>query len=137
MAARAKEVLTCFGGDEFCYGDGRMAPYEWLHHEGRLLKMDVWGHEWDHTCVGRQSYLWEVAGAAVEWRMNRSARMELLKRLNADDASLRSYTAAYCAFKLGLLSFSGGTGSGEWTYLCSLLREILDSSAVGNGPGKH
>ena len=37
----------------------------------------------------------------------------------------------------GKLSFSGGTGSGEWTYLCSLLREILDSSAVGNGPGKH
>jgi hypothetical protein len=51
------------------YSDGRMAPHEWLDANGRILKTDVWGHQFDHTFPGPQPILWDIAGAIIEWQM--------------------------------------------------------------------
>ena len=89
---------------------------------------------WDHTCIGRQSFLWDVAGAMVEWHMTATAREIFMASLQVSPVHLRPYLVAYCAFKLGLLSFSGETNGAEWGRLVSILRRIFESSVVGNAP---
>ena len=52
------------------YGDGRLAPHEWVRTDaGGLLKLDAGGHACDHTAIGPQAILWDVAGLIVEWNM--------------------------------------------------------------------
>ena len=89
------------------YGDGRMAPHEWVRmRAGELVKTDVFGHAADHTVVGRQSALWDVAGVIVEWDLRPKAREKLLAWLSlfplgAELRALRFYEIAYAAFRLG------------------------------------
>ena len=64
------------------YGDGRLAPHEWVRTpDGRLLKTDCFGHDLDHTLVGKQSVLWDAAGALVEWGLAPGAAGPLLEPL--------------------------------------------------------
>ncbi|HWH70342.1 MAG TPA: hypothetical protein VNT26_13230, partial [Candidatus Sulfotelmatobacter sp.] len=90
------------------YSDGRMAPHEWLYTpDGRLLKTDSTGHQFDHTCVGEQSLLWDVAGVVVEWNLESAA--PLLRSLRAagiqnDSRLLLLHQMAYAAFRLGVCS---------------------------------
>ncbi|HEX8221093.1 MAG TPA: hypothetical protein VF914_18015, partial [Chloroflexia bacterium] len=66
-AARLHEV----GHGASSYGDGRMAPHEWIRtNEGELVKADSAGHAWDHTCIGPQPVAWDLAGAIVEWGLD-------------------------------------------------------------------
>lgn len=52
------------------YGDGRMAPREWVRvAHNTLMKTDSGGHDADHTIVGKQCWLWDIAGAIVEWQL--------------------------------------------------------------------
>ncbi|MDB6057595.1 MAG: Cell division protein FtsK, partial [Verrucomicrobiales bacterium] len=54
-----------------CYGDGRMAPHEWVRtSEAKVLKTDSVGHDCDHTLIGQQAVHWDVAGVIVEWGLN-------------------------------------------------------------------
>lgn len=100
------------------YGDGRMGPEEWVAlPDGGYLKTDAAGHFDDHTYVGAQSVVWDLAGASVDWELDPAARAELLlhyERLSGhrvDYETLRFYMLAYCAFRLGMASFSfGSTG---------------------------
>lgn len=91
------------------YGDGRMAPHKWLRTEsGVLLKTDGGGgHDADHTLVGRQSVLWDVAGALVEWGLSEDAARPLLQAYQGAGGTLAPpdvsafYRLAYAAFRYG------------------------------------
>jgi hypothetical protein len=93
------------------YGDGRLAPHEWiLTPSGRIQKVDCAGHDCDHTVIGRQPLMWDVAGAAVEWAMNPSDADQLLKYATmqyAPPVLFQFYRAAYWAFRLGMASVCG------------------------------
>lgn len=90
------------------YGDGRMQPHEWLvDGQGRLVKVDPVGHDHDHTLIGSQSVLWDLAGLIVEWGLDDAAAACLLRAYQGaggtavDAATLDFYRAAYLAFRLG------------------------------------
>lgn len=91
------------------YGDGRMAPHEWRRTpDGRLLKLDCAGHEYDHTMVGRQPLAWDIAGAMVEWGVDEedAARplIEGVRRAGMPvplSETLTFYRMAYAAFRMG------------------------------------
>jgi hypothetical protein len=89
------------------YADGRLAPHEWvLTPAGELFKTDCTGHAFDHTAVGPQSILWDVAGVTIEWRLDageRSAFIQALDRagLSAPLEALPLYELAYAAYRLG------------------------------------
>lgn len=90
------------------YGDGRLAPHEWLRTaSGRLLKTDSGGHDADHTLVGRQSASWDVAGALVEWGLNEDTARPLLQAYGGAGGDLAPldvlafYRLAYAAFRMG------------------------------------
>jgi hypothetical protein len=89
------------------YGDGRIAPHEFVRaSDGTIHKTDHYGHDMDHTAVGKQSVLWDVAGAIVEWRMSNESAAEVLRASGAKacEPVLRFYCAAYSAFRLGMLA---------------------------------
>jgi hypothetical protein len=99
-------------GELPCYGDGRLAPHEWLISGERLVKTDVWGHDFDHTIVGEQSILWDIAGALLEWEMSSTVeaafRQELqIAGLSWPEAALEFYKKAYVAFRLGTSKMLG------------------------------
>ncbi len=93
------------------YGDGRMAPHKWLRlPDGTLLKTDSAGHDADHTVVGKQCWLWDIAGAVVEWQLAEAEAKTMLNaaegNLNRDGQSVPSdiltfYRMAYAAFRAG------------------------------------
>ena len=89
------------------YGDGRLAPHEWLWDvHGNLLKTDCFGHDVDHTCVGKQSLLWDVAGLAIEWALPKARVGDLLQVFNRqgvciDDEVFAMYQLGYAAFRVG------------------------------------
>jgi hypothetical protein len=110
MADRALRLTTGVEETDWTYGDGRVAPHEWVRtRSGRIFKTDGTGHSLDHTVVGTQSVLWDVAGAIVEWDLNH-AQVEVLKKplldqpIRIDFEALKFYEAAYAAFRLGILS---------------------------------
>jgi hypothetical protein len=121
----AAAALTNALGDAACalvlaelppsYGDGRMAPYEWLRTtDGTLLKTDCTGNVWDHTAVGPQSVAWDIAGAIVEWGLDderASALLEAFHQAKGPPLSpvmLQFYGAAYAAFRAGQCHLCAG-----------------------------
>jgi len=98
------------------YGDGRLGPEEWIRRtDGRLIKVDCAGHSADHTAVGRQPLIWDLAGAMVEWRLDNETARPLLKafvRAGGEPPAseeLAFYRAAYAAFRLGQCAICAGT----------------------------
>lgn len=92
------------------YGDGHLAPWEWIRTEqGDFVKTDDSGHSCDHTLIGKQSVLWDVAGAIVEWSFSEPDQQLLLemlaqKGLTIDRSALGFYRNAYAAFQIGKAS---------------------------------
>jgi hypothetical protein len=89
-------------------GDGRMGPWEWVRRDGGgLMKCDAEGHDVDHTGVGRQGIEWDLAGAAVEWRMDEAARLAMRGAVAHAGLDLAPpvladlHEAAYCALRVG------------------------------------
>jgi hypothetical protein len=97
------------------YADGRLAPCEFVRaRAGTVFKTDNSGHVCDHTIVGKQSVLWDAAGAMVEWRLNERHAGALMRELRCvdallPDAILQFYCAAYAAFRLGMASMCAST----------------------------
>lgn len=95
---------------QLTYGDGHLAPHEWIRAaDGTILKVDAEGHSADHTLVGQQSVLWDIAGACVEWDLTSAAAIPLLDTIEASGLrvnleALAFYRAAYPAFRAGLFS---------------------------------
>jgi hypothetical protein len=52
------------------YADGHVAPHEWLRGlDGTISKVDVTGHDLDHTGIGVLPEVWDLAGVVVEWSL--------------------------------------------------------------------
>jgi hypothetical protein len=93
------------------FGDGRLAPHEFIHQsDGRLRKADCGGHDIDHTMIGPQSVLWDFAGAAVEWNLNADQIAAMLRQgsVMATEATLDFYRAACAAFRFGMFALCPG-----------------------------
>ena len=97
------------------YGDGHLSPYEWIRsRDGKIWKTDYFGHTQDHTVVGSQSILWDVAGALIEWDLDSGAAQTFLAVLREgnrglDLRALDFYCAAYAAFRWGLCAFTASS----------------------------
>ena len=96
--------------------DGKPQPYEWLEvsgSEGRgFVKTDSADHFQDHTLVGEQSILWDLAGTCEEWEMGEGERATFL-RLWASrtgdwraTALLEFYRAAYLGVRVAALHYA-------------------------------
>jgi hypothetical protein len=99
------------------YGDGRMAPHEWIRTlGGQLVKVDCTGHDADHTLVGRQPLVWDVVGAVVEWDFSddESAALILSFGYSPDGVPMLDfYHLAYAAFRMGQCVLCAEMASGE------------------------
>lgn len=101
--------------NEPAYGDGRMAPWEWLLVPGRVLKLDAAGHAYDHTAVGVQSVLWDLAGVVVEWELDGAEQAALLEAysgrggVQVEVERLAFYQACYAAFRAGVMHLCMGS----------------------------
>ena len=98
-----------------CYGDGRLAPHEWLRMPGGTIhKTDAAGHALDHTIVGRQPIVWDLAGAMVEWNLDDGSAAPLLAGYDAAGGPpyaselLTFYQLAYLAFRAGQAALCAG-----------------------------
>jgi hypothetical protein len=107
LSKLAEEIQT---RDVPCYGDGRLAPHEFIRTaSGEIFKVDEDGPYGDHTIIGPQPILWDIAGAIIEWNMNECSANALLKQIPSEDkykAALPFYCASYAAFRAGLLLFN-------------------------------
>ena len=96
--------------------DGRPFAHEWLEVAGSTqpvyLKVDSADHFRDHTVVGEQSILWDLAGACEEWEMDAGWVAKLLASWETEtgDGSARQfldfYRAAYLAFRTAALHYA-------------------------------
>jgi len=95
------------------YGDGRVAPYEWVRTaDNRLLKSNCAGHQRDHTIIGKQSLLWDIAGIVVDWNLEPSQVEFLLtsthlRTMKANPLELGFFCLAYAAFRAGIMVLAG------------------------------
>lgn len=93
-------------GPQRCYGDGRLAPHEWIRTpDGAIRKTDHWPHHRDHTWVGRQPIGWDLAGAEIEWELDGRRAQSLrhcvrhLTGYTCSATALALFKAGYCAFR--------------------------------------
>ena len=95
------------------YADGRLAPHEWVRNaDGRIFKVDTFGHDADHTIIGKQSIVWDLAGLILEWELPRAQAAGLAQTLSLQGVCLEPevlqfYEIAYAAFRMGLSNFCG------------------------------
>jgi hypothetical protein len=92
--------------------DGRMLAHEWIDTTVGFLKIDALDHHDDDFFPGCRDIAWDVAGACVEWNLDRSAT-ELLGgryRRRSGDACIMQrlpfYEAAYAAYRLGYVQMA-------------------------------
>jgi hypothetical protein len=114
IEAIAERALAKVGSEpQPCYGDGRLAPHEWIREpDGTVRKVDAGGHDCDHTWVGRQPIAWDLAGAEVEWSLGRrrtgalKAIVQQLTGYSCSEETRAFYTAGYCAFRAAAARYS-------------------------------
>lgn len=114
--------------------DGRLAPHEWLRMtDGSVRKTDAITHGDDPLFPGPTDIAWDLAGAIVEWDMDKAAREHLLtayRRASGDDAARRidawlvAYAAVRGAFSLFALERCGAAEARR------LVREVERYRAV-------
>jgi hypothetical protein len=84
--------------------DGRMSPHEWIRcGDGRLMKVDGCKDGDDHFLPGPTDIAWDLAGAIVEWNMDRDAAEYLLGRFRAGSGlsteKVSAFELAYSIFR--------------------------------------
>jgi hypothetical protein len=101
------------------FADGRMQPYEWIaKNNGTLLKTDAISHGDDHFFPGPCDIAWDLAGTAVEWRLDRHARDYLLMQFRLlavmdVGSQLPLYMLAYSVFRMGFCKMAMSTVRGS------------------------
>lgn len=127
-AARASEGLSIEASarDLPSYGGGRLAPCAWITTDGAILKVDAGGHAQDHTVIGHQSVVWDIAGAVVEWNLADDGRDTLARVADLAGGStlLGWYCAAYAAFRAGAAVMLGAPEEAARFYRLRLWREL-------------
>lgn len=92
--------------------DGRMLAHEWIETPRGFLKTDAVDHHADHFFPGDTDIAWDLAAAAIEFRLDEAERRFLLERyqqLSGDripPAVLAYYATAWLAFRLGYCSMA-------------------------------
>jgi len=83
--------------------DNRMHPWEWLAGRDTILKTDAVDHHAGHELVGCQDVAWDIAGAAIEFRLSAPETQRLIARCGRtpDPVLLRFMRLCYIAFELG------------------------------------
>lgn len=85
--------------------DARMHPHEWIGtSHGKVIKVDGARHGDDHFFPGPTDIAWDLAGAIVEWSMDRAAQRYLLERFKAQsgldrEPLLPTFVLAYSIFR--------------------------------------
>jgi hypothetical protein len=117
------------------YGDGRMAPHEWVQTpEGNITKTNGVCHFWDHTLIGRQPIYWDIAGVLIEWHLGKAQRQQFLHALKKQGCSvsaqsLNFYCGAYAAFRMGYCQIAatsaGSVAAQQLSEAARMYRECL------------
>jgi len=102
--------------------DGRMAPHKWIDSDGALLKVDNAIHGDDHFFPGPTDIAWDLAGAIVEWELDKNAAQFLLDgyfRNTGDDAQVRvgNYLLAYSVFRTAFCRMAAASMQGSEEHL--------------------
>jgi hypothetical protein len=103
--------------------DGRMLRHEWiLTREGTAIKTDGETHGDDHFFPGPSDIAWDLAGAIVEWEMDRGAEEALLDRFASRNGGtvgsrIRAYKLAYAVFRMSYCSMAAHALRGTEEYV--------------------
>jgi hypothetical protein len=124
--------------------DGHMQPEEWISTpDGSICKVDGGTHGDDHFLPGPVDIAWDLAGAIVEWDLDRDSQDFLIstfRKLSGDDPRprLSAFVVAYSVFRLAYskMAWTAMRGSSEesrWKqaqdhYLKRLLIELGSGS---------
>lgn len=113
-----REAMNVSSATMPCYGDGRLAPHEWIRTlGGAILKADAGGHHCDHTWVGRQPIAWDLAGAEIEWELDDRRAATLYRTVQQTtgiehcQATRPFYKAGYCVFRAAAAYHSASVSS--------------------------
>ena len=96
--------------------DARMSPYEWIARvDGTLFKVDGARDGDDHFFPGPVDIAWDLAGAIVEWEIDRGAEQYLLRRFQEKSGikleNVSAYLLAYSIFRASYCKMAWmGTG---------------------------
>jgi hypothetical protein len=108
LANNAREFFSAIPHGIFSrsYGDGRVAPQEWVRTDsGAIFKTDIGGHDADHTIVGKQSLLWDIAGVIVEWNLDANLTATFVESFQTNEKPNRNaltfFELSYAAFRMG------------------------------------
>ena len=99
--------------------DGRMQPHEWvMQADGRIWKTDAVSHGDDHFFPGPTDIAWDLAGAVIEWNLDRGAADYFLARysaLSGDDAGSRmpEFLLAYAVFRMSYCKMAAEAEAGS------------------------
>jgi hypothetical protein len=99
--------------------DGRMQPHEWLMQpDGRIWKTDAVSHGDDHFFPGPTDIAWDLAGAVVEWNMDRNAADYFLARYSAltgdrPESRLPEFLLAYAVFRMSYCKMAADAEAGS------------------------
>lgn len=117
---RVRPALEAAGGAAI---DGRMLPHEWIDTGEAFFKVDALDHHADHFFPGTQDAGWDLAAAALEFRMNEAAAERLVSRYVAGSRDrdvvhrLAFHRVAYLAFRVGYATLAaeslGAGGDGD------------------------
>ena len=99
--------------------DGRLLPHEWIASGGRLLKLDGCSHGDDHFFPGPCDIAWDIAGAIVEWGMDRHTSeyfVDAYVRESGDQIRRRlyPYLVAYATFRMAWSKMAAHASEGEF-----------------------
>jgi hypothetical protein len=107
-----------FSTNDPVLADGRMQSYEWIAlADGNIKKTDGISHGDDHFFPGPCDIAWDLAGIAIEWKLETAASEYLrkeFKRLTGKQIThdLNAYMLAYAVFRLGFCKMAISTVRG-------------------------
>jgi hypothetical protein len=115
LAGEIDELYTA----EPVLADGRMQPHEWIRAaDGNLFKVDAYTHGDDHFFPGPTDIAWDLAGAIVEWNLDRNAADAFLREFRRMSGMDRSpitpiFLLAYTVFRLAYCKMALSTVKGS------------------------
>jgi hypothetical protein len=108
--------------------DNKLDRAEWLRAPGgRLLKTDALDHHCAHDLIGCQDPAWDVAGAIVEFELDRDEADRLGKATTVDPQLLEFCLVAYCAFRLGHSTLTGDQNAERYEHYLHLVLQHASS----------
>jgi hypothetical protein len=110
--------------DELCtrepiLTDGRMQPHEWIRQPGgNFVKVDAYTHGDDHFFPGPTDIAWDLAGAMVEWNLDKNGAEFLLsefRRISGIDRThaISAFVLGYTVFRLAYFKMALSTVQGS------------------------